>query len=271
MELNLLHLSDIHATAGGDLYGEVDGLARLRALGAQLTAHGPDIDGVLVTGDIIDRSSPEALVPALRELELLADSLGASLVPVVGNHDVVAADRFTGLLWRRFFAQEVGGLRIIVLDSSSAALDRIQLDWLEAQLRECSTPLGTVLCLHHSPLPSPLPALRDKGLQHPEELGAVLRRSGECLRLILTGHYHHAQSGSFGSHPVWTGPALSYRQLMLPGSSAPAGGTDSPGYALLSLTAQSWSATAFPLTEDSPLLFGSSPEEQPAPLRIIRT
>ncbi|GAA1169999.1 metallophosphoesterase [Nesterenkonia xinjiangensis] len=261
MQLNILHLSDIHATAGGDLYGEVDGLARIRALQSQLTEHRPEVDVVLVTGDIIDRCSPAALAPAMEELERLASSLGAALIPVVGNHDVVAADRFTGLLARRFFAREVEGLRLIVVDSSSGQLDPAQLEWLEHELRERPCfPLGTVLCLHHSPLTSPLPALQGKGLRNPAALGELLRRSGDDVRLLLTGHYHHAQSGSLGAHPVWSGPALSYRQIMLPGASAPAGGADAPGYCLLSLTPEAWSVTAFPLTEDAPLLFGAPPQ-----------
>lgn len=255
MELNLLHLSDIHTTAGGDLYGEVDGIARIRELKHRLLDDRIRADAVLVTGDIIDRTSPQALGLALEELGDLAGALHAPLLPAAGNHDVVAAESFTGLLAERYYARRIGGLRVVVLDSSSGRLGEEQLIWLREELRSRPCPaLGTILCLHHSPLASPLSALEGKGLQNPGDLRRVVE--GSDVRLILTGHYHHVQSGSLGTLPVWTGPALSYQQILRAGPRAPAGGTDAPGYALLRIDAEGWSATPFPLSDPAPRLFG---------------
>lgn len=53
MELNLLHLSDIHTPTGGDLYGQIDGIARVRTVRLRLIARCPEVEAGVVAGDII--------------------------------------------------------------------------------------------------------------------------------------------------------------------------------------------------------------------------
>ncbi|GAA1803780.1 metallophosphoesterase family protein [Nesterenkonia flava] len=201
MSLSLLHLSDIHATLAGPLHGRVDGLARLTELRQQLTSAPVRIDAVIAPGDLIDRTSPEAMPAVLRALDQVAEDLGAPLIPVLGNHDVPAFDRLSGPLAAGHRSLMLGPLRIIVLNSSSGSLDEPQLNWLRQELSHGSVPeWGSVVCLHHSPLASPVPALRGKGLRNGHELAEVL--TGSDVRLILTGHYHHVQAGALASVPV---------------------------------------------------------------------
>lgn len=82
-----------------------------------------------------------------------------------------------------------------------------QRQWLAAELAT-PAPDGTVLALHHPPLPTPnrlsqLIELRDRAA-----LGPVL--AGSDVRIVLCGHTHVTSAGAIGGVPVWTGGATSY-------------------------------------------------------------
>ncbi|MBB2924380.1 metallophosphoesterase [Cellulomonas cellasea] len=116
----------------------------------------------------------------------------------------------------------VGGRRLVTLDSSVPGagygrLDAAQLDRLRDELR-APAPGGTVLVVHHPPLP---PVTRLHGvlrLRGLDELAAVL--AGSDVRVILSGHYHHAMSGVFAGRPVVVAPGVANRTdtLVRPGA-----------------------------------------------------
>jgi 3',5'-cyclic AMP phosphodiesterase CpdA len=116
----------------------------------------------------------------------------------------------------------VGQRRVLTVDSSVPAagygrLDQSQIDWLREQLR-APAPAGTVLVIHHPPLPAVTrlhTALRLRGLG---PLAQVIR--GSDVRVILSGHYHHAMSGTFAGRPVIVAPAVANRTdtLVRPGA-----------------------------------------------------
>jgi Icc protein len=77
-----------------------------------------------------------------------------------------------------------------------------QLAWLRAELAE-PAPTGTVLALHHPPLPSASPLAASIPLLHREELGDAI--AGTDVRVVLAGHTHVASAGTLRGIPVWTG------------------------------------------------------------------
>jgi 3',5'-cyclic AMP phosphodiesterase CpdA len=82
-----------------------------------------------------------------------------------------------------------------------------QLDWLREQLAT-PAPHGTLLALHHPPIPTPVELMAIIELDHQAELAEVLR--GSDVRAILAGHLHYSTSGTFAGIPVSVAAATCY-------------------------------------------------------------
>lgn len=214
----IVHMSDPHLVAGGEpLYGVIPVVENLRAALDQLVAMKIEPSAVVFTGDLTDLGEPDAY-RRLRELvEPAVEALGATLCWVPGNHDERDAMR-VGLLdeapslapidrvW------DLGGLRLIGLDTSvpgfhHGELSTEQLAWLDAQLHH-PAPHGTVIALHHPPIPTPQPMFDLLELRDQHLLADVLR--GRDVRAILGGHLHYSAHGTFHSIPVSVSAATCY-------------------------------------------------------------
>jgi len=259
--LTILHVSDVHATDGGLLYGAVDGLERLDRVGAYAERTGITPELVIVTGDLAERGHPGAYPSIDRAMRRLEETLGVPVLTVLGNHDdPVAARALTGHAAGHARVVHVGLLRIILLDSSSGRLDTAQLELVRSTLR-MPFGLGTVIALHHAPVGSPLPTLAEAGLADPETfLDALV---GGDVRLVLAGHFHHALSANLRGIPVSVGPSLAYHQVMDAGPDL-VSGHDASMFSLVHLTEQSVSTSTFSLRDTVPLF--SAPARRPAPL-----
>jgi len=108
---------------------------------------------------------------------------------------------------------EVAGLRIVSLDTSvpgwhHGEVSDEQLTWLAHVL---ATPAehGTILALHHPPIPSPMvPVAEIIELQGQDRLAATLL--GTDVRAILGGHYHFSSHSTFAGIPVSVAAATCY-------------------------------------------------------------
>ncbi|MFC9436951.1 metallophosphoesterase [Nocardia sp. NPDC057030] len=221
--VTIVQLTDTHIRPAGErVHGSVDTYENLTHVLQQLRASGQSIDALVLSGDLTDNGSPEAYRRLRDAVEPVAADLGAQTVYAMGNHDERAAFG-TELLGTDSTAidpdfthdsvTDVAGLRIIALDSTTPGrhdgrLEPEQLDWLAGELR---TPArhGTLLVLHHPPIPSPIATTEYLKLEQPELLAEVL--SGSDVRLIICGHNHLTGASALGGIPVWIGPALSYR------------------------------------------------------------
>jgi 3',5'-cyclic AMP phosphodiesterase CpdA len=214
----LLHLSDTHLlAANAPLGGHYDTAANLARTLTAAEATGIRPDAIVFTGDLTDLGEPEAYAALRSAVEPVAQRLGAPVVWVAGNHDERPALRrdLLGLepthepvtgVW------DLGGLRLIGLDSSVPGwhhgdLDHSQLEWLRHVLAT-PAPLGTILAVHHPPLPTHIPffdilELRDQG-----RLAEVI--AGSDVRAILAGHLHYSTSGTFAGVPVSVAAASCY-------------------------------------------------------------
>ena len=100
----------------------------------------------------------------------------------------------------------VNGLRVIVLDSTipGAGHGRLTAEQLAELADELSIPAaaGTLVVLHHAPVPPPSPLLSYFALEANSRraLGSVI--AGTDVRLVLAGHHHLAQSAMLGAVPV---------------------------------------------------------------------
>ena len=225
----LLHLSDTHLVGGPDpLYGVVDSEARLIQLFDEVRASGARPEAVIFTGDLADKGDPEAYVKLRAIVEPACEDMGARVIWAMGNHDNRANFR-EGLLDQpgndapvdnSYF---IDGLRVITLDTSvpgfhHGELSASQLDWLAQEL-ETPAPDGTILALHHPPVPSVLDLSVLVELRDQTSLEAVIRNSD--VRTILGGHLHYSTTATFAGVPVSVASASCYTQDL----NVPVGGT----------------------------------------------
>jgi 3',5'-cyclic-AMP phosphodiesterase len=217
----LIQISDVHLTVGGTLPPGVRPRDNLVAGLRLLDDTGIKPDVFVLTGDLADTGDAACYADLAGMLDDAARARRASVVYTPGNHDDRAtfrrhllggdgADHGAGPInqthWR-------DGLRIIALDSTVPGaghghLDPATLDYLRTEL-ETPAPDGTILALHHPPMPSPIQPMSRLALRNPDDLRDAI--AGSDVRIILCGHNHHAALGTLADIPVWVSPATAYR------------------------------------------------------------
>jgi Icc protein len=216
----LLHISDTHLIEGdGSLYGAVDADARLGELLQQLKDSGVRPEATIFTGDLVDQGEPEAYRKLRGLVEPFAAELGSELVWVMGNHDNRAELRRMLLDEAPSMApfddvRMIDGLRIVTLDTSVPGhhygeISSSQLRWLAQELAT-PAPDGTILALHHPPIPSVLDLAVTVELRDQASLGRVLK--GTDVRSILAGHLHYSTYATFVGIPVSVASSTCYTQ-----------------------------------------------------------
>ncbi len=210
-DLTLVHLSDTHLTSAGVRYNAVidadEALASVVAEIRRGLSNGHRIDAVVASGDLTDTGDPDAY----RRLREALAPLGLPLVYATGNHDVrtVFHRELLGIDQPEQQVQTVllaDRLRIVVLDSTIAAagngrLEPVTLTTL-AEILATPAPDGTVVVLHHAPIPPPTPLLTYFALERASRNALAAAITGTDVRLVLAGHHHLAQSGVLGGVPV---------------------------------------------------------------------
>lgn len=237
-----VHISDTHLPGErSPLYGSgADADANLAEMLDRLVASGLRPDALLFTGDLTDRGDAAAY-QRLRELVTpAAAALGCEVVWAAGNHDDRRAMRSElGLAGAgdepivevRWF----GGMRVIVVDSTVPGahwgeVPSSQLDRLEGEL-STAAPQGTLLLIHHPPLPTVLDLAVTVELRDQDALAAVLR--GSDVRGILSGHVHHPSFGTFAGIPVAVASSSAYGQDLAQPVGATRGQDAAQGYNLV--------------------------------------
>lgn len=216
----LVHLSDTHFIPPGML---LDGVApvrdHLKGLLDDLVATNVRPEALIFTGDLADQAEPAAYSLLREVVEPVAQQLGAEVIWVMGNHD----DRAT---MRRVLLDApaddapydrvvmLGGLRIIVLDSTVPGegygeITAAQHAWLAKILSE-PAPEGSILALHHPPVPCVQIAAMAVELRDQASLAEVLE--GSDVRAILGGHLHYSTNATFAGIPVSVASATCYTQ-----------------------------------------------------------
>jgi Icc protein len=224
----ILHLSDTHVTASGHDEDDVDAAAALDRLLFD-ARHVPDIDLVVVSGDVADDGSEAGCAAVLGRIGRFAAERGVPHVYSTGNHDT--RDAFAAVLGsghraadgtdigrlgpnvdgERAAVSEVDGLRVITLDSLvpgsvHGTIGEAQLEWLGDILAR-PAPSGSIVAFHHPPVYlDRSPWMPSFMLRNPEALGAVLE--GSDVRVMLCGHVHHQMSGMLAGVPVSATPGI---------------------------------------------------------------
>jgi len=241
--LRLVHLSDPHLSGDGALHqGVVDTTAALD----RVLAEAGRVEAVRLlvgSGDLSDDGSEASYRLLQDRVAAWAEERGAAVALVPGNHDL--REGFRAVLGDGHGragggdrqeargasgatgpaggargsgadplpvdgASEVDGWRVLTLDTSvpRAGYGLLRPEQLAALRARLATPAphGTVLVLHHPPLPAPTTLHQALALQHPEELAAAIE--GSDVRVVLAGHYHHHLAGQLAGVPVLVAPAV---------------------------------------------------------------
>jgi Icc protein len=213
------HLSDPHLLAERKLYQVVDSHQHLRDAMQRLAQLEIPPQVVVFTGDLADRAEPKAYLQLREIVEPAAAEIGAEVVWVMGNHD--EREPYA----RELFDEEasdadpqdrvhdVGGLRVISLDTSvpgyhHGEISDAQLTWLADEL---ATPAehGTVLAMHHPPIPVPLVrAAAYIELHDQHRLAEVIE--GTDVRVVIGGHFHYSSYSTFAGVPVSVASSTCY-------------------------------------------------------------
>ena len=226
----LLHISDTHLRAeGGRLFGVVDGAATLTRAITTVEEAGIGVDAIVFTGDLADLGEQHAYTTLRAIVDPFAARLDARVVWVMGNHDDRSMFR-AGLLDDPSVdggpvdrVDDLDGLRVITLDTTvpgyhHGELSAEQLEWL-AEVLSAPAPLGTIIAMHHPPIPSVLPLAASVELRDQRQLAPVLR--GSDVRAIIAGHLHYSTFATFTGIPVSVASSTCYAQDL----TVPAGGS----------------------------------------------
>ncbi|TFY98435.1 phosphodiesterase [Ramlibacter rhizophilus] len=216
----LVQLTDLHICEPGQLAcGRIDTAAFLRTAVASVLRLRQRPRAVVITGDLVE-SGRAAEYAHLAELLAPLD-LPLYLLP--GNHDERGQLRrsFPGHAWLHEggefiqYAVDVGGLRLIALDTSEPGashgrLDAPRLTWLERQLQACRD-RPVVIAMHHPPFTTLIGHMDDIGLlQGAGELEALVARHANVERVIC-GHLHRAIDVRFGGTIACTTPSPAHQ------------------------------------------------------------
>jgi 3',5'-cyclic AMP phosphodiesterase CpdA len=214
----IAHVSDTHLLAGGrPLYGKVNTIENLGQALAQLERSIAQPEAIVFTGDLADLGEPDAYERLKAIVEPAAARMNAQIIWVMGNHD--ERPHYSHLLFGEESTApqdrvyDINGLRIISLDTTvpgyhHGELEEAQLEWLAGVLAT-PAPHGTLIAVHHPPIPTPLlEAMGMLELFDQHTLAAVIR--GTDVRGILAGHLHYSTYSTFAGVPVSVASATCY-------------------------------------------------------------
>jgi Icc protein len=253
---SIAHISDTHFLAEGALlYGSVTTEKNLTAALSQLENSDVRPEAIVFTGDLADLGQPDAYVRLRAIVEPVAERLGAQVVWVMGNHDErlqYSHELFDveGSEAPQDRVHDIQGLRIISLDTTvpgyhHGALTDEQLAWL-TQILATPAPHGTLIAVHHPPIPTPLLwAMEMLELHGQERLAAVV--AGTDVRGILGGHLHYTTHSMFAGIPVSVAAATCYTMDLADGRKLLSGVDANQAFTIVSLYEDRVVHTVIPL------------------------
>lgn len=254
----LAHLTDLHVRGDGTrVGGVVDARASVEEARAILTGWRVLVDAWVLSGDLSDDGSLESYAWLADAILPAAAAVGVRVFWGNGNHDDTSALRAglgIGGDGPLLAEHHLGDLRVLMLDTTvqghaGGEVSADALSWLEERLSR-RAPDGTVLVMHHTPLPQPQTAAALWPLRNPTALAKVLH--GSDVRLILGGHFHQTGFGTLADIPVSMATSLAYTQDV--GASPDLRGQDAhQGFSLVTLDPTGVRITAVPIQPGSPV------------------
>lgn len=214
----ILHISDTHFVGDDELmFGRVDPDANVRRLFEEFARTKARPEAIVITGDLADTGRADAYRRLRAIIEPAAEAIGAEVVWVIGNHDRRTAFR-EELLDSDAGEQsidlvhDINGLRIISLDTTvpgrhHGQITEEQYAWL-AEVLSTPAPHGTIIAMHHPPVPTFLQPFADIELRDQRRFEEAVR--GSDVRGILAGHVHYSTFSEIAGISVSVAAATCY-------------------------------------------------------------
>ena len=221
-------LSDPHIRLKGQFaYDVVNTAAQLEKAVRFIETRLPNLDALMITGDLVDAGNEEEYA---HFLELVAP-LKTLLLPIPGNHDrretfaAAFADQLAFPAHGHLsYVRDVGRIRLVMLDSTEpgAPYGRVcpeRLSWLESTLSAAPmTP--AVLALHHPPFKTGIAHMDIQNCQDGDALATLLLRHPQVLA-VVAGHVHRTVISSFAGRPATIAPSCAHAVSFALGPEAP--------------------------------------------------
>ncbi|WP_158461406.1 metallophosphoesterase family protein [Rhodococcus opacus] len=215
----ILHISDTQLLTGDGMGGWTDVGEAVKSLLAELEAIPARPEAIVLTGTLPNRYPDHQYTSFRSAVERAAEREGVQVIWAMGNHSENAAHRSKSLDddvrgGSGDEVYDVTGLRVITADSNipgrlHGELDDAQLLWLRSVLA-APAPHGSILVLHHPPVPNPEPLMEMGELAGQTPLESVV--AGTDIRTVLAGHLHYSASSTFAQVPVSVAAAACYTQ-----------------------------------------------------------
>jgi Icc protein len=211
-----VQLSDTHIQAGDRPYWGVDTVAALCRTVRAVGDLGIEPEFFIISGDLCNRGDAAGYA---RLKELLPGLFRVPVLLALGNHDmrrpfreVVLGQPDTDEEEPYFYAHDLGGLRVVVLDSKisgdvAGRLGSRQLDWLRQTLAQPADG-GTVVVVHHPPFLNAVPHMDGHGLGDGDALGAILAE--HPVLGLLHGHTHIVSAAAWAGTVSVTAPGVAH-------------------------------------------------------------
>ncbi len=255
----ILHISDTHFVGGPNLlHGQVDSDANLKRLFRDFAETKARPEAIVFTGDLADTGDADAYQRLRALVEPAAAEIGAEVIWVMGNHDTRtpfrkhlldsdAGEESVDMVY------DVNGLRVIALDSTvpgshHGEITDEQYEWL-ADVLATPAPHGTVIALHHPPVPSLLAPISFVELNDQARFGEAIR--GTDVRAVLGGHLHFNTFSDIAGVPVSVASATCYTQDLNVEAGAMRGQNGAQGFNLVHFYEDRVMHTVVPIGEFS--------------------
>lgn len=192
--MKIIHLTDLHLPARGEVLWGLDPFARLESALNDIEVLHPDAALCVISGDLADRGASEAY-------EWLAERLTRfpiETVLMIGNHD----DRLTAIEKLPSIPVDVNGFvqtaidipfgRLLFLDTlkgetSAGQYCAIRQEWLKQQLADAQD-RSIWIFMHHPPFDVGIPYMDRIKLEDADAFGEIVRDAK--VRHIFFGHIH---------------------------------------------------------------------------------
>lgn len=219
----IAQISDLHISAlGKTIYDNIDSLANLKTAVSKLNEFKPNIEAVLISGDLAHDASESAYTAIF---EVLAE-LNMPFYVVPGNHDSraflrkqICAHQYLmnakeSINWMiTDYPINLIGLDSLIEGEDGGFLSRESLDFLARCLDE-QQDKPVMIMLHHPPVCSGIEFMDEINLKNAQELERIIVPHKQVLR-VTCGHLHRSMQTHFAGKLLTVCPSSSHQMKLV--------------------------------------------------------
>lgn len=189
----IIFLSDLHLVENKKTnLNDCNTLERLKKINNHLLASEPNIDAIILMGDLSQDGSILSYQHLLNELKIFS----CPIYSIPGNHDEInnwqqAFDNSIISTVKHFelFGWNFLGLNTVIEGENSGWMSENELQWLDKKLNELSDE-KIILLMHHHPISFSKPLIDKYILKNANEFFEIIKNKNN-IHLVIFGHVHN--------------------------------------------------------------------------------